>query len=118
MSGRSADAVIEEIRAGFEELAELDAAGLTGPEVLELVVATQRLRSMADAACVRSAGVLDVSGAWAPEGAKSPSAWMQWRCRINQARASSFLRCARELRDMPGTETALMARSPPTTLGC
>jgi len=33
---------------------------------------------------------------------------MQWRCGIQRGRAMAFLRCARELRDMPATETALM----------
>jgi hypothetical protein len=90
-------------------LAELDLTRLTCAEVLELVEATQRLRTVADGVCVRAAGALDASGAWAPEGAKSASAWMQWRCRISQGRASSFLRCARELRHMPATEAAFLA---------
>jgi hypothetical protein len=109
MENRSVDRLIEDIASGFAALAEVDLPRLTGVEVLELVQSTQRLRSLADAAGVRSAGALDVSKAWAPEGAKSPAAWMQWRCGIQRARAMTFLRCARELRDMPATETALLA---------
>ncbi len=107
-SGGVAEREITRISRGFAALAALDLTTLTGPEVLELVEATQRLRSLADGACVRAAGALDVSGAWAPEGAKSPSAWMQWRCRIQAGRAVAHLRCARELREMPATEAALM----------
>lgn len=108
MGDRSVDELVATATEAFDGLASVDVSTLTGVEVLEVVEATQRLRSMADAACVRSAAALDVSGAWAPEGARSASAWMQWRCRISQGRASSFLRCARELRDMPATEAALM----------
>jgi hypothetical protein len=109
METRSVDRLISEITDRFAALAEVDLTTLTGLEVLEHVQATQRLRSLADAACVRAAGALDASKAWAPEGAKSPAAWMQWRCGIQRARAVVFLRCARELRDMPATETALLA---------
>ena len=90
-------------------LAAVDATTLSGVEVLELVVASQRLRSMADAVCVRAAGALEASGAWAPEGARSASAWMQWRCRIPAGRAVTALRCARALRGMPATEAAFLA---------
>ncbi len=89
----------------------MDVTTLTEPEILELVEATQTVRSMADAACVQAAGALDVTKAWAPEGAKSPTAWMAWRCRIPMARAATALRCARELRRMPIVETALVAGS-------
>ena len=77
--------------------------------MLELNEAAQRLRTLADGVCVRAASALDTSGAWAPEGAKSPAAWLQWRCRIQRGRAVTFLRCARELRTMPATEVALLA---------
>lgn len=109
MGDRSVETLVAMATEAFDGLAAVAVAELTEVEVLELVEATQRLRSMADAACVRAAGALDVSGAWAPEGAKSASAWMQWRCRISQGRASSFLRCARELRAMPVTAAALDA---------
>jgi len=109
MSLGSVEWAIEQAEAGFEALAGLDPTELTGVEVLELNQAAQRLRTLADAVCVRAAGALDTSGAWAPEGAKSPVAWLQWRCRLSRGRAATFLRCARELRDMPATEAALMA---------
>src|ERR671912_291142 len=101
------DLAIEQAEAGLASLAQVDLTRLTDQEVLDLNQASQRLRTMADGACVRAAGALDGSGAWAPEGARSASAWMQWRCRISPGRASSFLRCARELRAMPVTEAAL-----------
>lgn len=101
--------IVEDITAGFDALAMVAVTELTDHEVRELVQATQRVRSMADAACVRSAGALDASGAWAPDGARSPAAWMEWRCRIQKSRASAALRCARELRHMPLTEAAMLA---------
>jgi hypothetical protein len=104
----SADLAIEQVEAGLAALARIDVTRLTDQEVLDLNVAVQRLRTRADAACVRAAGALDASGAWAPEGPKSPSAWLQWRCRIQRGRATTVLRCARALRAMPATEAALM----------
>jgi hypothetical protein len=69
MENRRVGELIEEITDRFAALAEVDLTSLTGLEVLEHVQAPQRLRSLADAACVRAAGALDVSKAWAPEGA-------------------------------------------------
>ncbi len=105
----SVDLAIEQAETGLAALAQVDLAGLTDVEVLELNEAAQRLRTLADGVCVRAASALDTSGAWAPEGAKSPAAWLQWRCRIQRGRAVTFLRCARELRTMPATEVALLA---------
>ncbi|MEO6318763.1 MAG: hypothetical protein ABIP36_08265 [Acidimicrobiales bacterium] len=68
------DGAIEQICAGFAVLAAVDLIALTGTEVLELVQSTQRVRSMADAACVQAAGAMDVSHAWTGDGARSPSA--------------------------------------------
>ena len=96
-------------RDGTCRLAHVDVTGLTDDEVLELNEAAQRLRTLADGVCVRAASALDTSGAWAPEGAKSPAAWLQWRCRIQRGRAVTFRRCARELRTMSATEVALLA---------
>ncbi len=109
MSLGSVDLAIKEAEAGLAALARVDATSLTDVEVLELNQAAQRLRTLADGVCVQAAGALDTSGAWAPEGAKSPAAWLQWRCRIQRGRAVTFLRCARELRSMPATEAALLA---------
>ncbi len=108
MSDRWIDQLVGDAAAAFAALAEVDAASLTDLEILELVRGTQRLRSMADAACVRAAGTLDASGAWRPEGARSAAAWMQWRCGILKSRGSAALRCARELRHMPLTERAML----------
>src|SRR5688500_5911171 len=108
MEARCVDRLIEEIAERFAALAEVDLTALTGLEVLEHVQATQRLRSLADAACVRAAGALDVSKAWVPTGARSPVAWMQWRCGVQRARAMAHLRCAGEMRDLPAAEAAGM----------
>lgn len=105
----STDEAIAQIAAGFAALGQVDVPGLTDGEVRELVQATQQVRSMADAACIRAAGALDVSGAWAPEGARSAAAWMQWRCRILKSRGSTDVRCARELRHMPHSEASMVA---------
>jgi hypothetical protein len=104
----SVDLAIEQADAALATLAQVEVTDLTDQQVLDLNQAAQRLRTRADAVCVRAAGALDTSGAWVPEGARSASAWLQWRCQIQRGRAATFLRCARELRMMPATEAALM----------
>lgn len=87
----------------------MDLTALTGDEVLELNRAVQRVRSMADGACVLAAGALDTSRAWEPDGARSPADWMAWQCRVLRSRASAALTLARRLRGMPRVEAALLA---------
>src|SRR5690606_20810103 len=49
------------------------------------------------------------SKAWQASGAKSAGAWLAWQCRLPSKRASGVVRCARRLRDLPGTESAFLA---------
>lgn len=108
-SVRSIEVVQKEIEGAFAELATLSPTDLTGAEVADYVERSQRIRSLADAHCVRSAGVLDTSKAWSVDGAKSPTAWIAWRCHIARGRASAAVVGARALRQMPLTEAALLA---------
>jgi hypothetical protein len=108
-SVRSIEVVQKEIEGLFAELATLSPADLTGGEVVDYVERSQRIRSLADAHCARSAGVLDTSKEWTLEGARSPTAWVAWRCHVTRARASTAVVSARVLRQMPRTEAALLA---------
>ena len=106
---RGVDVVQKEIEAAFAELAELCPTSLTEGEVADYAERAQRIRSLADAHCVRAAGRLEQAGVWALDGAKSPTAWLAWRCRISRGRASSAVVAARSLRAMPRVEEAMLA---------
>ena len=106
---RSIGVVQKEISDLFAELADLPTDVLASTEVEEYVIASQRIRSLADAHCIRSAGVLDRSKVWSIDGAKSATAWSTWRCRIPRSRASASVAAARDLRTMPVAERAMLA---------
>ena len=57
--GRSIEVVQKEIASLFAELGELSTDGLSTDEIADYALASQAVRSSADAHCVRSAGVLD-----------------------------------------------------------
>ena len=84
---RSAEVILKEIEDAFAALAEIDTTTLTEGEVADAVVRSQRIRSMADAACQRTAGALDVSKAWQVDGARSPVQWITHRCKVPSSRA-------------------------------
>ena len=106
-SGRSVEVVQKEIEGLFAELAELDATALTDGEVADYAMRAQRIRSLADAHCARSAGRVDATKVWAADGARSATAWLAWRCNVARGRASAAVVAGRELRAMPGVEAAI-----------
>jgi hypothetical protein len=105
----SVEVLLKEIEDRCAAVAEQDLTELTEDEVLDAVERAQRIRSMADALCLRTAGALDVSKAWTGDGARSATAWIAWRCRVPRSRASAAVAGARSLRSMPSTEAALLA---------
>jgi Domain of unknown function (DUF222) len=106
---RSIGVVQKEIVDLFAELAELDPGELTSGEVVDYAIASQRIRSLADAHCARSAGVVDRSKVWSVDGAKSATAWLVWAAKIARGRAQAAVVGARDLRNMPRTEAAMLA---------
>ena len=105
---RSVGVVQKEIADLFAELAELPTDRLTSGEIADYAVESQRIRSLADAHCARSAGVLDRSKVWSADGAKSATAWLAWTAKVQQARASAAVCGARDLREMPVAERAML----------
>ena len=107
---RTVEIVQKEIADRFTELAEL-----TGPDRLvasesgEAAVMAQRLRSMAEAHCARTAASADTSQAWVADGARSARDWLAWRAACSKGRAGADLRNGRRLRAMPGVEAAFLA---------
>ena len=96
-----------------DRLAELDPLlsldGLTEGEVAAAAVEMERLRSMVEARCARTAGLLDTSQAWVADGARSAKDWLAWKTHLPRGRLAGSLRCARRLRDLPAVETAFLA---------
>lgn len=107
--GRSVDVVQKDIESCFAELAALVGSDLTEGEVVDYVRRSQRIRSMAEAQCARSAAALESSQAWVADGARSATAWIAWQCRTSQGRASSAVVASRGLRTMPLVEAAFIA---------
>jgi hypothetical protein len=101
--------LLKEVEERLAAVAERPFGDLTDGEVLEVAVAAQRLSSMVDGLCARSAAAVDASRAWVPDGAASASAWLAWRCKVAKARTSSHLKLGRHLRTMPATQAALAA---------
>lgn len=106
---RSFEGLLRSARALLVEANEVDLTGLTDGEVLEVTALTAEMAKLADAAQVRSVGRLDVSRAWADDGSHSGAAWVAWHCGLSRARAGTVLKCARQLRTMPGVEAAMAA---------
>src|SRR5687767_12540858 len=105
---RSIGVVQKEIAELFAELAELPTDRLTSGEIAEYAVESQRIRSLADAHCVRSAGVLGRSKVWSVDGATSATAWLAWKATVQKERAISAVAAARDLRDMPLAERSML----------
>lgn len=106
---RSAGVLAMEAREVLAALTGSDLTCLTDGEITELVVLTGDVVKLAEAAHVAVAGRLDVSRAWQCSGARSAAAWVAWECHQSQARSGAALKCARLLRDLPGTEVAFLA---------
>lgn len=108
-STRSVDMIAKEARDLLAELNAADLTRLTDGETTELVVLSAEVSKLAEAALVRAAGPLDVARAWVDGGARSGAAWVAWQCRLSRGRAGAVLKCARQLRAMPGVEAAFVA---------
>lgn len=107
-TGRSFEELLRGSRALLAEANQRDLTALTDTEVTVAVLASE-VAKLADAAHVRAVGRLDVCRAWADDGARSGTAWVAWRCQLSKGRAAGLLKCARRLRNMPGTDAAFAA---------
>lgn len=99
-------------RALLAEANGLDLTELTDGEIVEATKLSAEVAKLAEAAHVRAVGRLDVSRAWADDGARSGTAWVAWHCHLAKGRAAVVLKCARQRRAMPGTDAAMAAGRP------
>lgn len=105
----SPEVVAKEARAALADLAARDLTGCTDAEIEEHAVTTAELLRLAEAAHVAAVARLDVSGAWAPSGARSAAHFVGWKGHLPLPRARALQRCGRQLRELPATAEAFAA---------
>ena len=81
---RAPHVVLKEAADALAELAEIDPHEFTDPELEDAVIELARQRNVVDAALTKSVAVFDARQGFEPEGAKSMSAWLAWKCRIRK----------------------------------
>ncbi|MEO7570883.1 MAG: hypothetical protein ABIX10_00450 [Acidimicrobiales bacterium] len=102
----SPSVVAKDAAKALGDLASRDLTGLPTAEIEEHAIATAELLRLAEAAHVTAIARLDVSGAWAPSGARSAADYVGWKGHLPLPRAKAFQRCGRQLRDLAATATA------------
>lgn len=105
----SPEVLAKEARGALADLAGHDLTGLTYGEIEEHALATVELLRLAEAAHVSAMARLDVSGAWAPSGARSAAHYVGWQGHLPLPRAKALQRCGRQLRELPATAEAFAA---------
>jgi hypothetical protein len=89
----------------------LDRLGREDPSLFadqESIVSLQRQLARLEAFTTRATGAFDAAGHWAPDGARSATAWLAVRCRIPKAEARRQVRRGRALHALPDVERAWM----------
>ena len=79
-------------------MAGCDASAMADPDS---IVDLERQLARLECVLSRAVRAFEVGGEWAPEGAKSPSAWLATRCRLPKAQARAQLRRGRALDLLP-----------------
>lgn len=102
-------ALLDLAHESLGEFNRFDLTTLTESEVLDAAKRATEVAVLAGASQVHAVGRLDTSKQWRPSGARCAAAWLAWQCLIPRARANASVRCARQLRQMPGTEAAFLA---------
>lgn len=109
LSGLRHHELLDVAREALARATGQDLTELTEPEVLDAARQATEVAALATAAQVQAAGRLDTSKAWQSSGARSASAWLAWQCLLPTRRAGGALRCARQLRHLPGAQEAFLA---------
>ena len=100
----SPDAVsLDGLTEALDRLGRVDPAVFADPES---VVSLQRQLARLEALTTRATAAFDRAGNWAPDGARTASAWLSVRCRIPKAEARRQVRRGRALASLPEVERA------------
>ena len=87
----------------LEHLGEVDPFALADPASIERL---QRQLARLEATLTKAVAAFDASGAWAPGGARTASAWLRQHCALANNEASSEVRRGRQLAHLPHFEAA------------
>ena len=91
------------INEELDRLGGLDPSALADPES---IVALHQVAARAESLATRATAAFDAAGDWAPDGARTASAWVTARCRVKKSEARRRVRRGRELRFLPETTRA------------
>lgn len=94
--------LIEQLSSLTDDLAELEAWTLTGPELREVAVAVQKARTTMDAALSRIAGAADVMGLAKDDGATSTTAWLADLTGISKGESAKLVGLSRVTTELTG----------------
>lgn len=89
------DDAVSAIRAGIDDLAEVDLSSLSAEDVGALLLAVVGLGERLRAETVRVAGAWDARKAWAEDGALSASSWLTHRAPVSKRDGRQLVRAAR-----------------------
>ena len=102
-------ALLDRAATVLSELAAFDLDAVTDSELSEATPRFQRLRGGLDVAEARVLARWDAQGGWRASGAKSASAWLQWKLHLSPEVAGQRMRHARAVRTLPAVEQAWAA---------
>ena len=91
------------INEELDRLGGLDPSALADPES---IVALHQVAARAESLATRATAAFDAAGDWAPDGARTASAWVTAKCRVKKSEARRRVRRGRELRFLPETTRA------------
>ncbi len=87
----------------IDHLVGSDPSTCADAESMEIL---QRQLARLDSFVTTATAAFDASGAWAPDGARTASAWLATRCRLPSTHARRLVRRGRALRHLPACAEA------------
>ncbi|HEX4245426.1 MAG TPA: DUF222 domain-containing protein [Acidimicrobiales bacterium] len=94
---------VTDMTEAIDHLVESDPSTFADAESIE---ALMRQFSRLEAVVTERVAAFDVSGDWAPDGARTAAAWLARRCRLPKHQARRMVHRGRELRHLPACERA------------
>jgi hypothetical protein len=100
---------MSELRSAIDGLGAIDVADLPAPALGEHLQELMEARNKLDGQIERALAVFDARGYCETDGAASTASWLRGRCRVSGSEASTRVKTARGLRELPATAAALEA---------
>lgn len=99
---------LQDLRVALENYAAVDLGALDFTELETVMTEIQRLRSVTEAAALRTTAAFDTNRGWATQGHRSPVGWLRDRCHHSTPAAGRHLAAARAITTMPHSYAALV----------